>query len=126
MKIAVAKAAISKYLMVTSPICAEPKFPNVGNGSPIYLGLSPIQLSKVVLSNISIPIVNMATENTGSPTIGLKNVLSTISPKTPVKEIPIIKAIQKGMPLSTASELINPAPTTAKAGCAKLKTSIDL
>ena len=116
MKIAVVNAAISKYLMVTSPICAEPKFPNVGNGSPIYLGLRPIQLSKVVLNNISIPIVNMATENTGSPTIGLRKVLSTISPKTPVNAIPINKAIQKGTPLSTASELISPAPTTAKAG----------
>ncbi len=27
---------------------------------------------------------------------------------------------------STAKELISPAPTTAKAGCAKLNTSIDL
>ena len=58
----------------------------------------------------------MATENTGSPTIGLRKVLSTISPKTPVNAIPINKAIQKGTPLSTASELISPAPTTAKAG----------
>ena len=125
-KIAVVNAAISKYLIVTPENCAEPKFPNVGNGSPIYLGFSPIQLSKVVLNKISIPIVNIATENTGSPTIGLKKVLSTISPNTPVNVIPINRANQKGTPLSTASELISPAPTTAKAGCAKLKTSIDL
>ena len=101
---------------MTPPISVEPKVPNVGNGSPIYLGFRPIQLSKVVLNNISIPIVNIATENTGSPTIGLKKVLSTISPITPVNVIPIIKDIQKGIPLSTAKELISPAPTTAKAG----------
>ena len=34
MKIAVANAAISRYLIVTPAICAEPKFPNDGNGSP--------------------------------------------------------------------------------------------
>ena len=33
---------------------------------------------------------------------------------------------KKGNPLSTARALIIPAPTTAKAGCAKLNTSIDL
>ena len=53
-------------------------------------------------------------------------VLSIKRLNIPVKETPITNEIQNGKPLSTASELIIPAPTTAKAGCAKLRTSIDL
>ena len=60
--------------------------------------------------------MRIATEKTGSPTIGLKKVLSTNNPISPVKMIPIMKAIQKGTPLSTARALIIPAPTTANAG----------
>ena len=114
--IAVIKAAISKYLRVTPLISNEPKLPKLGNGSPKYLGSMPIQLFNIVLSKISIPIVRIATENTGSPTIGLKKVLSTNNPISPVKMMPIMKAIQKGTPLSTARALIIPAPTTANAG----------
>ena len=123
---AVRNAEISKYFNVTPLIDIEPKFPYDGNGSPIYLGFKPIQLSRVVLSKISIPIVKIATEKTGSPTIGLKKVLSIKRLNIPVIETPSTNEIQNGNPLSTASELIIPAPTTAKAGCAKLRTSIDL
>ena len=115
-KTAVKKAEISKYFKVTPETVIDPKLPKLGNGSPKYLGFKPIQLSRVVLSSISIPIVKIATENTGSPTIGLKKVLSISRLKTPVINIPKIKAIQKGIPRSTANELINPAPTTARAG----------
>ena len=76
----------------------------------------PIQLSRTVLNKISIPIVKTATEKTGSPTMGLKNVLSITKPTIPVKITPKNNAIQNGIPLSTAKELIIPAPTTAKAG----------
>jgi hypothetical protein len=48
-RIAVTNAAISRYFNVTPPILYDPKFPNDGNGSPMYLGLTPIQLSKVFL-----------------------------------------------------------------------------
>ena len=113
---AVKNADISKYLRVTPKISVEPKLPKLGNGSPKYLGFNPIQLSSVVLRRISIPIVKIATENTGSPTIGLKKVLSISRLNIPVINTPKIKAIQKGIPRSTASELINPAPTTARAG----------
>jgi len=65
---------------------------------------------------MSIPIVKMATEKTGSPTIGLRKVLSRIRLNNPVSKIPKTKANQKGTPLSTASELIIAAPTTASAG----------
>ena len=58
--------------------------------------------------------------------MGLKKVRSINKLSTPVKKIPMTKANQKGIPLSTANELIKPAPTTAKAGCAKLNTSIAL
>ena len=106
----------SKYLRETSPILREPKFPNLANESPIYLGFNPIQLSSNVLINISIPIVSIATENTGSPTIALKNVLSIIKPRMPVIKIPNGSAIQKEIPLLTANALIIPAPATARAG----------
>ena len=79
-----------------------------------------------VLKRISIPIVNTATAKTGSPTIGRRNVLSTIELNIPVNKIARNSEGKKGKPLSTAKALINPAPTTAKAGCAKLNTSIDL
>ena len=120
------KAPNCKNFNVTSEIVIEPKFPHDEKGSPMYLGLRPIQLSKTVLNKMSKPIVNIATEKTGSPTIGLRKVLSIIKLSTPVRNIPKIKASQKGMPLSTAKELIIPAPTTASAGWAKLRTSIDL
>ena len=81
---------------------------------PYILDLNQSSYLKKFLSNISIPIVKIATENTGSPTIGLKKVLSIIKLKIPVKETPNNNAIQNGKPLSTASELIIPAPTTAK------------
>ena len=110
------KAAISKYFKVTSPTLTDPKFPKLWNGSPKYLGFKPIQLFKTVLKSISIPIVKIATENTGSPTIGLKKVLSITRPIIPVKRMPTINAIQNGTPRSTASALINPAPTTTNAG----------
>ena len=77
-----------------------------------------------VRKRISIPIVRIATENTGSPTIGRKKALSTIKPISPVATIPIMNASQKGTPLSTASALIIPAPTTTNAGWAKLSTSV--
>ena len=48
--------------------------------------------------------------------MGLKKVLSITSPIIPVKRMPTIKAIQNGNPRSTASALINPAPTTTNAG----------
>ena len=94
----------------------DPKFPKLGNGSPRYLGFKPIQLSKTVLKSISIPIVKIATEKTGSPTIGLKKVRSINKLSIPVKTIPNIKDIQNGTPLSTAKALIKAAPTTANAG----------
>ena len=126
MIIAVNNAANSRYFRVTPFSSRDPKFPKLGNGSPKYLGFKPIQLLRIVLRRISIPIVRIATENTGSPTIGRKKVLSTINPIKPVAIIPIINASQKGTPRSTASALINPAPTTTSAGCAKLKTSVAL
>ena len=69
----------------------------------------PIQLSRTVLNKISIPIVKTATEKTGSPTIGLKKVLSISNPRIPVKMTPKNNASQNGIPLSTANELIIPA-----------------
>ena len=78
------------------------------------------------LKSRSIPIVRIATEKTGSPTIGRKKVRSTISPIKPVATIPMINANQNGTPLSTARALITPAPTTTSAGWAKLKTSVAL
>ena len=44
-------------------------------------------------------MVKTATEKTGSPTIGLKKVLSKIRPRTPVKIIPRKKANRKGIPI---------------------------
>ena len=123
---AVISAAISKYFRVTPLTSKDPKFPKLGKGSPKYLGSIPIHLFKIVLNKISIPIVRIATEKTGSPTIGLKKVLSTSKPIRPVKTIPMINASQKGTPRSTARPLIIPAPTTAKAGWAKLSTSVAL
>ena len=82
----------------------------------MYFGFMPIQLSRTVLNKISIPIVRTATEKTGSPTIGLKKVLSISSPKIPVKITPKNNASQNGIPLSIANELMIPAPTTASAG----------
>ena len=61
----VIKAVTSRYLIVSPPIFKEPKFPKLGNGSPIYFGFIPIQLSNTTRRRISIPIVNTATENTG-------------------------------------------------------------
>tara|TARA_Y100001936_G_C15719489_1_gene480211 strand:- start:206 stop:451 length:246 start_codon:yes stop_codon:yes gene_type:complete len=58
--------------------------------------------------------------------MGLKKVRSINKLNKPVKKIPMIKANQKGIPLSTAKALMRPAPTTAKAGWAKLNTSIAL
>ena len=68
----------------------------------MYLGLIPIQLSNTTRSNISIPIVSTATEKTGSPTIGLKKVLSKIKPSRPVKMIPMINANMNGIPICVA------------------------
>jgi hypothetical protein len=124
--IAVIIADISKYFKLIPDTLNEPSVPKVGNGSPRYLGLTPIQLSSKVLKRMSIPIVNTATAKTGSPTIGLKKVLSITVLSIPVNKIAKTSEGKKGNPLSTAKALIIPAPTTANAGCAKLRTSIDL
>ena len=104
----------------------EPKLPYDVKESPKNLGSSPIQSSKNVLIRISTPIVITATENTGSPTICLKTVLSIKRPTAPVSNIPINNDNQKLIPASVAKKHINPAPNAARAGCAKLKTSVAL
>ena len=53
---------------------------------PYILDLIQSNYLKKFLINISIPIVKIATEKTGSPTIGLKKVLSIIKPITPVNK----------------------------------------
>ena len=114
--IAATRAVSSRYFKETPPILRDPKFPIIENESPMYLGFKPIQSSKTVLINISIPIVSIATEKTGSPTIALRKVLSITNPRIPVMNIPNGKAIQNDSPLSTAKKLIIPAPATARAG----------
>ena len=114
--IAANKPVSSRYFRETPPIDSDPKFPRSENESPIYLGFNPIQLSSTVRINISIPIVRIATEKTGSPTMALKKVLSINRPRIPVINIPNGRAIQKDIPLPTANALIIPAPATASAG----------
>ena len=64
----------------------------------MYRGLKPIQPSKTVLNNKSIPIVKTATEKTGSPTIALKeSPLDYSIPRTTCNEYPQwTNAIQNG------------------------------
>ena len=74
------KEKINPYLYAKD----DPKLPNDENGSPINLGFIPIQLLRGTLKIMSIPIVKTATEKTGLPTIGLRNVLSKTKPSRPI------------------------------------------